>query len=303
MRSASTLLLVLALSLAACGQSPQEQADRWKKQRARITSALLKKTDPDSLAAAGLLSFENPERMSDLLARAVASAPERADLLWVEARACEKQPACDPGPLDRRLRTVDAQNGAAWLSALARAEALHDEAARDAALAAISRSTRVDIYWTTLIARLTSAAAQTGVIPLREAEESIIGVLGAQAIPALHTVSESCKGDRLQRPDVVEVCRGIAQALENGDTYIIEMFGVSIAKRVWPEHSSEWTAATGARRVYEYRAKLMQGIESKGWDERAARSFLTLCAENHREQDVFRAQLVAAGQNPDPPRN
>lgn len=221
----------------------------------------------------------------------------------MQARACQKQPACDPEPLDRRLRTVDAENGAAWLTALAHAEALKDEAAKDAALAAISRSRRVDIYWTTLIARLSTAAAQTGVIPLTEAEVSIIGVLSAEAIPALRSVSASCKGDRLERPDAVEVCRGIAAAFENGDTYIIEMVGISIAKSVWPEQSSEWTAATEARRVYEYRTKLVEGIESKGWDERAARSFLALCAENHRERDVFRAQLVAAGENPDPPRN
>ncbi len=303
MRSFATLLLVLALSLAACAEPLQEQADRWKKQRAQVTEALVKKTDPDSLAAAGLLSFENPEKSSDLLARAAAGAPERADLLWLQARACEKQPNCDPEPLDQRLRTLDAENGAPWLSALARAEALHDDAAKDAALAAIARSTRVDIYWTTLIARLSSATAQTGAIPLKDAEMSIIGVLAAQAIPALHNVSAACKGDRLEHPEALEVCRGIAQAFENGDTYIIEMLGVAIAKRVWPEQSSAWTAAANARRIYEYRSKLSNGIDSKPWDEGTARNFLALCAENRREQDVLRARLVAAGENPDPPLN
>lgn len=301
MRSTTSLLVVVALSLTAYAQSPQEQADRWRQQRAQVTEALLQKTDPDSLAAAGLLSFENPERTSDLMGRAVAAAPERADLLWLESRACQKLPACDPEPLDRRLRTVDAENGAAWLTALARAEGLHDEAAKDAALAAISRSPRVDLYWTTLIARLSSAAAQTGVIPLGDAEVSVIGVLAAQAIPAYSIVTHSCQGERLERPDGVATCRGIAKAFENGDTYITEMIGVAIAKRVWPEQSSEWTAATEARRVFEYRAKLMGKIFPDPSGETAARSFLTLCAENRREQDVFRGQLVAAGENPDPP--
>lgn len=300
MRSIATLL-VLALSLAACADSPQEQADSWKRQRAKATEALLRRADPDSLAAAGLLSFENPARSSDLLARAVAAAPERADLLWLQARACQKQAACDPELSDRRLRTVDAQNGAAWLSALANAEAQHDDAAKDAALAAIGRSTRVDIYWTTLIARLSSVTAQTGKMSTRDAELSVIGMLSAQALPAYQIVSTSCQGDRLRRADVIAVCRGIAKAFENGDTYITEMVGVAIAKRVWPEQSPEWTAAAEARRVYEYRAKLVEGIESRGWDEKAARTFLTLCVENRREQEVFRGQLLAAGMNPDPP--
>ncbi len=302
MWSLATLLLALALPLAACAEPTQGHVDGWKEQRAQVIEALVKKADSDSFAAAGLLSFENPERSSDLLARAVAGAPERADLLWLQARACEKRPTCDPEPLDRHLRTLDAENGASWLSALARAEALHDEAAKDAALAQLARSTRVDIYWTALIARLSSATAQTGAMSLKDAEVSIIGVLAAQAIPALHNVSAECRG-RLEHADALEVCRRIAQAFENGDTYMIEMLGVAIATRVWPEQSPAWTAAADARRAYEYRSKLSKGIDGRPWDDATARNFLALCTQNRREQDVLRARLVAAGENPDPPLN
>jgi hypothetical protein len=41
--------------------------------------------------------------------------------------------------------------------------------------------------------------------------------------------------------------RGIAKALQNGDTYITKMIGVAIAKRVWPEDSPEWKAAAEDR--------------------------------------------------------
>lgn len=302
MRSTTTLLLILSLPLAAGANPTRGEADRWEKQRAHVAAALVKKADPDSLAAAGLLSVGPPERSADLLARAGAAAPERADLLWLQIQSCYKRPACDPGPLERRLRTLDPENGAAWLGALARAEPAHDDAAKDAALAAISHSTRVDIYWTTLIARLSSAAAQTGAIPLREAAVSIIGVLAAQALPAYNVVSKSCKGERLQRVEVVQVCRGIARAFEHGDTDITAMIGIAIAKRVWPEQSSEWTAATEARRAYQYRTRLLERIDRKPWDDNAARTFLALCAANHREQDVSRARLVAAGEKPDPPQ-
>jgi len=264
---------------------------------------LARRADADSLAAAGLLGAGHPEKESQLLTRATTAAPERADLVWLRIQACQRQPACDSEPLERRLRARDPDNGAAWLGALARADALHDEPAKDAALAAISRAARVDIYWTTLIARLGHAAARTGKMPLPDAVVLVIGLLAAQAVPALHVVSESCKGERLERAEVVQACRGIARAFEGGDTYLTEMFGAAIAKRAWPEQSPQWLAATDARRDYEYRTTLQQKIDRRPWDDKGAAGYLALCAQNRREQDVYRAQLLAAGENPDPPPN
>jgi hypothetical protein len=44
--------------------------------------------------------------------------------------------------------------------------------------------------------------------------------------------------------------------------------------------------------------KLRRHLE---WDTSHAEEYLTLCAQNRREQDVLRAQLIAAGKNPNPP--
>lgn len=300
-----TFLLSAVSVLLAAAVSPASPAEAYRldKRQAQVADALVGQADADSLAAAGLLSAGHPEKESQLLVRAAAAAPQRADLVWLQIQACQKQPACDSESLERRLRTLDPENGAPWLGALARADAEHDERAKDAALTAISRSARVDIYWTTLIARLTHAAARTGKMPLPDAETLIIGLLAAQAVPALHVVSESCKGERLERAEDVDVCRGVARAFEAGDTYLTEMFGTAIAKRVWPEQSPQWVAATDARRSYEYRSALQQKIDRTPWDEKGAASYLTLCEQNHREQDVLRARLLAAGEGPDPPRN
>jgi hypothetical protein len=92
-----------------------------------------------------------------------------------------------------------------------------------------------------------------------------------------------------------------SRAFERGDTYITERIGVAIAKRVWPDESPEWVAASEAQRVFEYQAKLFEKIDTTRRDETAAKNYLALCAANHREQDVFRASLVKAGENPDPP--
>jgi hypothetical protein len=136
---------------------------------------------------------------------------------------------------------------------------------------------------------------------LTEAEASVIGYLAAQGIPAYGAASNACKGERLQRPDIVEACRGVAKSFEHGDAYITEMIGVAIAKRAWPEDSPEWRAAVEARRVYQYRSKLWEKLEPKMWGgQREAERYLALCDRNRRERDVFEAQLVEAGENPDP---
>ena len=284
--------------LVGCAASHPADSNPNEHDLERAVDALAKRSDADSLAAAGLLSLTSLRHDPlELTARASAAAPDRADLLWLQIRACVDMPACDPEPVERRLRALDPANGTGWLVDLMRASAAKDYAASDAILAGIGRSDRVDIYWTTLIAHLTRATARTHEISLNAAENSIIGALAGSIVPAFAVASNSCKGDRLQRPEIVETCRGVARALERGDTYITEMMGVAIAKRVWPEGSPEWRAADEARRSFEYRSKLSA---SDSADAAHTEEFLRLCEKNRREQDVFMAQLISEGKNPNP---
>jgi hypothetical protein len=287
-------------SLMGCATPPAPKLAEPEQHLQGVATALAKQTDADFLAAAGLLSLPSrPDDSLALIGRATAAAPERPDLVWLQAQVCQDVAPCDPEPIERRLRKLDPSNGAGWMGAFARANSSRNDEAKDAALAAISHSDRVDIYWTTLIARLSRATAQTRTISLEEAEGVTIGLLAAQAIPAYSGVSSACKGERLQRVEIIEGCRGVAGALERGDTYITEMIGVAISKRVWPEDSPEWKAAAKARHVYEYRSKFWTALDIR--DTSHAEEYLTLCAHNHREQDVLLAQLIAAGKNPNPP--
>jgi hypothetical protein len=290
----------LSSLLMGCAASPAAKSAEAERHLQRAATALARQSDADSLAAAGLLSpsIHRDDSLA-LIARATAAAPERPDLLWLRAQVCHDATPCDPEPIERHLRQLDPSNGAGWMGALARANSSRNDEAKDAALAAIGHSDRVDIYWTTLIARLSRATAQTKTISLEEAEVAIIGSLAAQAIPAYGAASNACKGERLRHAEIIDVCRGVARAFERGDTYITEMIGVAIAKRVWPEDSPEWIAAGEARRLYEYRSKFSTALDS--WDASHAEEYLTLCAQNRREQDVFLAQLIAVGKNPSPP--
>jgi hypothetical protein len=166
-------------------------------------------------------------------------------------------------------------------------------------LAAIGHSRRVDIYWNTLVAHLSRAVANTKKMSLADSEVTVIGYLAAQGIPAYHIIANSCKGERLQQSQFTQVCRGVAKSLQNGDTYVTEMIGVAIAKRVWPEDSPEWKAAVEERRVQDYRSQFYPKVTLRFAIHPG--EYLTLCAQNRREQDVLAAQLTAAGYDPNPP--
>lgn len=292
-------LILLIASSAACASSDAQLA-KADKHTERVIAVLAKATDADSLAALGIMSIgKHSEDAQRFMARAVAASPDRADLVWLQALRCAQLPPCDPLPIEQRLRVLDPTNGAGWWGAVARAAAAHDITGTDASLLAISHAERVDVYWTTLIAHLSRAVANTKRMSVQESDVAVIGYLAAEAIPAYQYISSSCKGDHLQQPGVTEICRGVARALQNGDTYITEMIGVAIAKRVWPEDSPEWKAAAEQRRVYDYRSKLYLRLEERALahpDE-----YLDLCAKNRRESDLFAAQLIAAGYDPNPP--
>ena len=296
--------MLVAGLLQGCAASQAAHAARAQRDLQRAVSVLEKKTDADSLAAAGLMSsFQTgPGVALAMLARATSVAPERADLAWLDIQSCRQAPGCDPESRELRLRTLDPANGAAWLNAVARAGATNDEAAATAALADLARTQRVDTYWTSLVVHLTGALAASGDVPLNDALVDVIGVLAAQSMPAYRSTSELCLGQRLANIERLEDCRRVASAFELGDTYITAMIGAVIAKRVWPVDSAQWRAADESRRVYEYRSQLWTQWEAALLrDPQRVKSFLTLCAHNRREQDVYSAELVDEGKSPDPP--
>jgi hypothetical protein len=294
-------MFLLTLLLQGC------TAARSERHVKRAVTMLEQKTDADSLAAAAVLSMFTPppphwDRALALLVRAVTAAPERADLVWLNIQVCREVPACDPEPEVERLRVLDPSNGAAWLNAVARAHAADDAAAKIAVLSELARAERVDIYWTTLIVHLTRAVAATHQVSLPEAMVNVIGGLAAEEIPAYSATVSLCKGDRLNDDKALQDCRRAALAFEQGDTFITEMIGLAIARRAWPVDSPQWKAAAEETRVARYRMQTIGQPEVKsGMGARWTQQYLSLCEQNRREQDVALAQIVKAGESPDPP--
>jgi hypothetical protein len=303
--TARLLRCVLALAFAllmGCAATPKTGAGKTELHIKTAVAVLSKATDADSLAAAALLNLEgHPEHAWPLIERAVAKAPARTDLVWLQIEICQVTAHCDPAPIEDRLRVLDGGNGFGWMGQLTRANAAKDQTASLAALTALGHTEHFDIYWTTLNARLALAAIRTKKLSFPEAQQSVVGGLVSRVLPSYGVLAGDCKGERLRDAAVLAACRGVANSLEHGDTYLTEMIGVQIAESAWPENTPEWQSADQSRRVYEYVsgrwAKVTGGLAEASMAER----YLVLCAQFHSEQEVWRAQLVDAGERPDPP--
>ena len=110
----------------------------------------------------GLLSLsKHPAQSLPLIEQAIAAAPTRADLIWLQIEVCLKVSTCDPAPIESRMRERDPANAAGWVGTLVRASSANDEKAKDEALTVIGQKARFDVYWTALVSRLSDAITRT----------------------------------------------------------------------------------------------------------------------------------------------
>jgi hypothetical protein len=264
-------------------------------------AALMTAGDPDSLAAAAYLSTHQTdgERLA-LIARAAAAAPDRRYLAWMQLQACMRVDTCDVKPVELHLRTLDPGNAAGWSGSLERAAAVKDARQVQAALAAMAASERFDLYWNPIIAHTAEAIIRTGRMDTSTAVVAAMGAGAAQAVPAWQQISHVCRGEALEEPGVRDTCRRVSAVLRRGDTYIAEMFGLSLAKRLWPADSPEYGEVVQARRVMHYRMEAESKLIPDPVDAERASHLLLLLGTHRTEQEAYVADIVAAGVKPDP---
>jgi hypothetical protein len=197
---------------------------------------------------------------------------------------------------------LDPDNGAAWFDSIGRAGRRNDVVAVRKDLSAIATSRRFDTYWNATIVHITNAILKTHTMDLPTALVATIGMALATGVPAYQTIVNACKGDPLQDPDVLSTCRQVSTVMRGGDTYLTEMVGIAIAKRVWPEGSPTYVDAISARRVAHYRMDADGKLSLHRFlsSEYAAKR-LQLMMEKKTEQEVNLAEILNARWSPNPP--
>jgi hypothetical protein len=298
---------------AAAINSESKQDRAAKLQRAqhderlrRLQAELAARADADSLAASALFARELAEPATatplDLAARAVAAAPQRADLVMLELQLCETAPGCDTAPLEVRLSQLDPDNGMPWAYALLRADHANLNAPWRAARAALSQSQRITLYWNTLVSHLTGAAAGRQGFDTVAAMVEVIGVEAAMISP-LQPVSRACSEQDVQDSAVLAQCRRIAAAFMKADTVLFEAYGSTLAIRLWPEGSAESQQITAQRRGLRYRMDQMGRFAAKFNSPAATRALAGYVQHYPTEQTALRALFADLGMAPEPPAN
>ncbi|HEV8331855.1 MAG TPA: hypothetical protein VGQ22_10585 [Steroidobacteraceae bacterium] len=293
------IVLAAALALSACAsQAPQRGTSASAATRTLSGNA-------DELAGDALQELTESDAQTALaaIARANLVAQNRPDLAWLHVRICALTPGCEPEPIEARFRKLAPDNGVVWLGPLARAQSRRDKQVEAQILEAMSRAQRFDVYWTTLIWRLSAArrakapAAGASPAPLTEALDRTTEVLSAAVVPAFKPLSTACELARTQDPTARTRCDRIALAMQSSDTTLVEGLGIGMAQHLATPASPEAIVLDERAATLSYRSQAAGAVvRSQVERDKFSAQLIELMKKLPREQDVSVAILRWAGE-------
>jgi hypothetical protein len=296
-------MLSSLLLLSACAGSPSQQPT--------TAAGTTPPSDADQLAASALATWgTNPAAGSSpalaQIQKATRAAPQRTDLLWLHLRLCIETPGCESQPIEAALRKLDPGSGAVWLGPLARAQARGDTRAEDQILDVMTKAAHFNIYWTTLVSKLSPPLSRTPVgtsvaqpvpTPLTNSMNSTIEWLSSLAIPAFRPVTAACQEKQVREPARRVLCEQIAQILQKSDTVLAEGLGLGISERlVVPNSATSMQVSDKVMTLRHQNQAAGAVIAAQVEKEKFSEQMLKLMSQLPKEQDVARAILRWAGQ-------
>jgi hypothetical protein len=300
MKTQALLVVVLACLIAACASSGPQRSTQ---------ASLATSGNADELAAAALRSLvidRDPQQALASIARANALAANRPELAWLHVRVCMEARGCEPEPVEARLRKLDAANGIVWLGPLARAQSRRDARVEAQILEAMSRAERFDLYWTTLIWRLSSTRSASSVArsnadaptqQLAATLDSTTDWLSRIVVPTFKPLSTACGQQSMHDAATAARCERIAQAMQRSDTTLVEGLGLGIAQRLASPGSAAATVLDERIATLGYQSQTAGAIvRSQVERDKFSAQMLELMKKLRREQDVSLAILRWAGQ-------
>jgi hypothetical protein len=296
---------LLVAVLSACSSSPPKQAPA-------ASVPVADSNDVDQNAATALAMWgtnanANGSQALSQIQKATQAAPERPELLWLHLRICMEVAGCEPEPIEGRLRKLDPDNGAVWTGPLSRAQARRDARAEAQILDMMSKAANFNVYWTTLIAKLSpyvsrmpvaTSTAQPVPTPLTNAMNSTVTWLSALAIPSFRPVTVACDEQHLREPETRVRCQQVAQSLQRSDTTLAEGLGLGIEQRLTvPSSGSAMQVQDKIQTLRHQNQAAGAVIAAQVEKDKFSEQMLKLNAQLKKEQDVSRAVLRWAGQS------
>jgi len=314
------ICLAPALRAATAGNAgPRSEPQHYQASVAAAIEALKGRGDAHSLATAAALAMvgaPNPDAL-ELAVRASDLAPEDPPIGWIRLRLCATVPGCDLRGAATAMRWLDPDNAAAWLPTLSAAQKDKDVMEVDRVLADMAQGGRFDIYWNRIVVLMFESLQQVAksLPPGRDTSDSarlmeVIGIVSAEMIPPFGALVDACREPSTGQREALgdsgrrESCLKVAKTLQQGDTVLAEMVGISLEKRLVPADGKEFHALSERRRILEWRTAQLAKFDAPlpPWIGNAhARLRVARMRSLRREQDVALAILRGAGSAVDPP--
>jgi hypothetical protein len=296
------LVAVLAVLTACAGPSAKRDSATGANSAPKLSG------NADEFASAALQAFVegDGQRALAAIARANVIDANRPELAWLHARICAVTAGCQAEPIETRLRKLAPDNGVVWLGPLARAQARQDKAAEQQILEVMSQAQRFDLYWTSLVWRLSAAlndnSPQPGTPganaqPLTHALDATTEALSAVVVPAFKPLSTACGIDRAQDPATRTRCQRIAEAMQRSDSTLVEGLGLGIAQRLATPASPDAVVLDERVATLSYRSQAAGAVVREQVErDKFSAQLIELMKKLPREQDVAMAILRWAGQ-------
>jgi hypothetical protein len=288
-------------------------AEKYRIWRMAAAQTLAARADADSLATAAALRYAgsgggsgktagtNPKPSAvELAARASELQPQNAGIGWLHLQLCSGTPNCDIRDVATVMRWVDADNGAAWLQALAAAQKDRDQTEVDRILADMAHGVRFDLYWNRIVVLMVDALrAAHGELPSGYAGSdtarltTVTGIANGEIIPAFSPLVEACRESN-GVPERHDLCLRLSKTMQRGDTIVAQMAGFSIERHLLPPDSKEGRAISERKHVLEWRQAEAAKFDTPllPWMKNArARARLAHMSAMPREEDVCIAIL------------
>jgi hypothetical protein len=259
----------------------------------------------DSLATASLLTYLTPGSGEagasrdpiKLMERALAKAPARPELVWLELRECQQRRCAEEATIAASLKALDPDNGLAWLPDLRAAQAQSAEEITKV-VAAMGDKPKPTLYWNRLVVMMFDAlthrdpAYPPTAITLHADDRytHVTGVLAAVDVPALQPLRAVCASDQFESAGRRAACEKLLVRLESGDSVIAQNLSVVLRQGWWSATSPEHETLRSKHRQQRY---LM--VESnqlrEGQADRDADARVEAMRHLPREEDVEVAML------------
>lgn len=267
----------------------------------RTTDSAIRTEKSDATAAAALqLYFQKNSSAEalELLRTAAKQAPQRAEIWWLQFTLCAQVVDCNTAPIEAQLGKLDPTNGAVRLGALARAQRDGDEEAAGVVLDAISRSQKFQIYWNSLISKLSRATLVQGEKrpqPVTRSLNEVTDWYSKLSAAAFGPILMACSVQRAAADATLNArCIRTAGLLLQSDTYIGESVGLTLARSLLGAERAAQIAERSESSQYT-RDAASQIINAQVDREALSAQLLELMAKVPREQDVFVAVVRWGG--------